>query len=273
MRQLLTLSSTFAYPFTTERRVQERLHRLTAAGRVHRWHYATAGQGSLSYFTLSGLGYRLLHPDREAPVSRGLFSAVGVARQAHTQSLAQVLVHFFVAAHQSATTVTEFHRENALRLTCEGESLYPDATFELSPRDGVRFRFFVELDNASETVAGLADLDSLGRKLAFYERYQDTLTERFRVLVITTAGPRRVENILQAAKTAARNPQRSLAYAATLRDFLAASEPLSAACFHNHRTEAVAMLSTAFKPIGILGRDTERQCLASDHLVIPMCQK
>src|SRR6266436_5899805 len=34
VRQLLTLSVTFAYPFTTERRVQERLQKLCAAGRV-----------------------------------------------------------------------------------------------------------------------------------------------------------------------------------------------------------------------------------------------
>lgn len=53
VRQLLKLSVTFAYPFTTERRVQERLHQLCAAGRVRRWLYATAGQGALSYYTLS----------------------------------------------------------------------------------------------------------------------------------------------------------------------------------------------------------------------------
>src|SRR5438876_10886010 len=117
VRQLLTLSTTFAYPFTTERRVQERLHRLSAAGRVHRWRYATAGQGALSYFTLSPLGYRLLHSDAEALPGRGLCRPVGVARQAHTIALADALVHLFVAARESNVAVEDFRRENALRLT------------------------------------------------------------------------------------------------------------------------------------------------------------
>src|SRR6267142_4637579 len=61
VRQLLKLSATFVYPFTTERRVQERLHRLCAAGRVRRWLYATAGRGALSYYTLSLRGFQVLH--------------------------------------------------------------------------------------------------------------------------------------------------------------------------------------------------------------------
>ena len=72
VRQLLSLSATFIYPFTTERRVQERLQKLAAAGRVRRWRYATAGQGALSYYTLSPLGYRLLHGFDTAPSGRGL---------------------------------------------------------------------------------------------------------------------------------------------------------------------------------------------------------
>src|SRR5438270_12286257 len=94
VRQLLKVSSTFAYPFTTERRVQERLQRLCAAGRVRRWRYATAGQGALSYYTLTPLGCRLLHGHDAAPSGRGFFGPVGVARQAHTQALAEAIVHF-----------------------------------------------------------------------------------------------------------------------------------------------------------------------------------
>src|SRR5713226_23401 len=80
VRQLLKLSTTFAYPFTTERRVQERLQKLCAAGRVRRWRYATAGQGALSYYTLALLGYRLLQGHDTAPPGRGHFGPVGVAR-------------------------------------------------------------------------------------------------------------------------------------------------------------------------------------------------
>src|SRR6266581_3741514 len=92
VRQLLKLSATFIYPFTTERRVQERLHRLSAAGRVRRWRYATAGQGALSYYTLSPLGFRLLHGSEATVMGRGHFGPVGVARQAHTRALAEVIV-------------------------------------------------------------------------------------------------------------------------------------------------------------------------------------
>src|SRR5438309_1645785 len=99
VRQLLKLSATFSYPFTTERRVQERLQNLCAAGRVRRWLYATAGQGALSYYTLSHLGYQLLHGADALPQGRGAFGPVGHARQPHTQALADAIVHLFVAAH------------------------------------------------------------------------------------------------------------------------------------------------------------------------------
>src|SRR6266478_8242960 len=105
VRQILRLSASFAYPFTTERRVQERLHRLCAAGRVRRWPYATAGQGALSYYTLSPLGYRLLHGHDALPTGRGLFGPVGIARQAHTQALAEVVVQFLLGAHRSSVPV------------------------------------------------------------------------------------------------------------------------------------------------------------------------
>src|SRR5438046_1812116 len=101
VRQLLKLSRTFAYPFTTERRVQERLQCLAAAGRVRRWRYATAGQGALSYYTLAPLGYRLLHGHDAVPSGVGLFGPIGVARQAHSQALAEAIVHLFVAADQA----------------------------------------------------------------------------------------------------------------------------------------------------------------------------
>ena len=149
IQQLLRLSVTFAYPFTTERRVQERLQRLTAVGRVHRWLYATAGQGMLSYFTVSPLGFRLLHPECETLPGRGLCHEVGIARQAHTHALAEVLVSLFVAAKAAGVTIEDFHRENVLRLTHAGESLYPDAAFALRSPSGECYRFFLELDNAT----------------------------------------------------------------------------------------------------------------------------
>src|SRR5712691_6277490 len=116
VQQLLKLSATFVYPFTTERRVQERLHRLCAAGRVRRWRYATAGQGALSYYTLSPLGFRLLHGGEAVPTGRGHFGPIGVARQAHTRALAEAVVHLQLGAHRAGIPVEDFRRENAVRL-------------------------------------------------------------------------------------------------------------------------------------------------------------
>ena len=66
--QLLKLSTTFSQPFTDERKVRARMQTLAEAGRVHRWRYAIAGRGSLQYYTLSRLGYKLLYgPDAPAP--------------------------------------------------------------------------------------------------------------------------------------------------------------------------------------------------------------
>src|SRR5437016_3330105 len=122
VRQLLKLSKAFGHSFTTERRVQERLQKLCAAGRVRRWRYATAGQGALSYYTLTPLGYRLLHGHDAAPSGRGLFGPVGVARQTHTRALAEAIVHLGIGAHHADVSIENFRRENTLRLTVGDES-------------------------------------------------------------------------------------------------------------------------------------------------------
>src|SRR5436190_507261 len=81
--QMLKLSEAFGAPFTSERRVRERLQQLCAAGRVRRWHYATAGRGALGYYTLSRLGHQLLHASEEAFAAKRAFGPVGIARQFH----------------------------------------------------------------------------------------------------------------------------------------------------------------------------------------------
>lgn len=241
VRQLLKLSATFAYPFTTERRVQERLHRLTAAGRVRRWRYATAGQGALGYYTLSPLGYRLLHNCDAVPAGRGPFHAVGVARQAHTQALAEAIVHLFVGGYRGGLPIENFRRENTVRLGLGNGSLYPDGAFELRPDPTTRFTFYVEIDNRTETVTVGASQDSWGRKVQFYENYQDAQGERFRVLLVTTGGPRRLAHMLRTAADLARNRGRSLVYGITLSDLLASNMPLTSACFQNHQGQPVAL--------------------------------
>lgn len=245
VRQLLALSPTFAYPFTTERRVQERLHRLCAAGRVRRWPYATAGRGALSYFTLTPLGFRLLHGHDTQAAGRGLFGPVGVARQAHTHALAEVIVHLFAAAARAGVTIEDFRRENTVRLCVGDESLYPDGAFALPSETGTQFQYFVEFDNRTETVWPGSALDSWGRKVRFYERYQDAQPQRFRVLAITSGGPARLGNMLRCAAAQARNPLRSLVYGASLQEFLATADPLRGSCFLDHRGRSVALLPAA----------------------------
>lgn len=240
--QLLKLSAVFAYPFTTERRVQERLHRLCAAGRVRRWPYSTAGRGALSYYTLSPLGFRLLHGGEAVPSGRGHFGPVGVARQAHTRALAEAVVHLQLGAHRAGVPVEDFRRENAVRLQAGEDSLYPDSAFALRPYPEARYSFFIEIDNRSETVWPGATPDSWGRKVQFYERYQDAQAERFRVLAITTGGPQRLANMLRCAAELSRNPRRSLVYGATMTDLLQADDPVQAACFRNHLGEPVALV-------------------------------
>ncbi len=162
---------------------------------MRRWLYATAGRGALSYYTLAPLGYRLLHGPDSAFPARGHFGPVGIARQAHTQALADAIVHLFVGASRAGISVETFWRENALRLSIASECLYPDAAFQVPGPDG-RFAFFVELDNRTETVCIGASLDSWGRKVRFYEKYQDAQADRFRVLLITTGGPERLSHML-----------------------------------------------------------------------------
>lgn len=242
IRQMLKLSATFAYPFTTERRVQERLHRLCAAGRVHRWVYATAGQGAVSYFTLTPLGYQLLHgPDAPTP-NRGHFRPIGIARQRHARALAEAIVHTMVSAHRARVGVADFHAENALRLTVGSESLYPDSALDLVQADTRPFHFYVELDNSTEAIGGLGNVDTWQRKAAFYERFQDSQANRFRVLVFTTGRPERLHHILACAASAARNLRRSLIYGIGLSEYLAESDPLRSPCFRDHRGRPVALV-------------------------------
>lgn len=260
VRQLLRLSTTFARPFTTERRVQERLRALCAAGRVRRWIYATAGQGALGYYTLTPLGYRLLHGPDAVPPVRGLCGPVGIARQRHTRHLAAVIVHLLVAAHRAGLPVERFHRENALALRAGEETLYPDCTLALRAPGGTLLTFYVELDNATETVRSGGNADAWERKLRFYEAYQNLCPERFRVLGVTSAGPARRQHLLSAAAAVARDPRRSLLYGVTLEDLLGEDEALQKAVFRDHRGRPVALV-----PPGLLTKfvSTSAAVLAS----------
>ena len=241
-RQLLTVSVTFAVPFTTERKVRGRLYLLAASGRVRRWQYAAAGRGAPNYYTLTRLGFRLLHgPEAALPAKRS-FGPVGVARQYHTHALADFLVHALIAAHHEGLSLTEFWRENGVRVTVGSDSIYPDCTFQLRTPEGAELRFFVELDNRGERVRSPHDVESWERKIRLYEAYQDACRRRFRVLVVTTRGGERLRHILATAADNARNKARSLFYGIGLDGFRREANPLHAPCFRDHQGRPAALV-------------------------------
>jgi hypothetical protein len=240
--QLLTFSQTFATPFTTERRVRERLHQLCAAGRVRRWQYATAGQGAPNYYTLSLLGYRLLHGDEARPPTKRYFDPVAIARQHHTSSLADFIVHTATSAHRLDIPMTGFCRENTIAIHSGDDVIYPDCAFLLVPPGRSELRFFVELDNSTERLRSTTDSDNWQRKLSIYEARADAMPDRrFRLLVITTRSRGRLDNILRLAAESSRNAYRSLVYGVHLPAYLAQTEGVSARCFTDHRGRAVSL--------------------------------
>ena len=243
VRQLQKLSATFALPFGSERRIQERLLALADAGRVQRRLYAVASRGGApSYYQLTLLGYRILHGEGTAAPSRRAFKEVGVAHQHHTRCLAEFLVHTFVCAHGSSIAVEDFYRENALRLDAGQRTLFPDSAFQLRLPRAEAFNYLVELDNGSERIRSQKDVESWETKIRLYEALQDSTPRRFRVLVVCTRSQERLRHILDAAAALAGNPRRSLFYGIHLQDYLAQSDALRERCFRDHSGAAVAAM-------------------------------
>lgn len=241
VRQLLKISLTFPAPFTSERRLQDRLRILTTAGLLQRWPYATGDRSAVYYYTLPTATCRLLSGD-DLRITKAQ-GAVGISRQHHTRCLADFRVHTLVAARASGIAVTEVYRENALRLDVNDKSLYPDLAFTLISPAGQVLRFFVEMDNGTEPITSPRERDSWQKKLAFYEALQDACGYRFRVLGIVTRSPTRLNHIIATAAAMSRNPQRSLFLGACLEYYLANDGPLENPCFLDHRGQAVPLVA------------------------------
>jgi hypothetical protein len=165
-----------------------------------------------------------------------------VARQPHTRALADFIVHTVVCAHRGDVLIGEFWRENELRLESQSESLYPDCAFQLLAPGDRTFTFYVELDNGTQSVQSPKDRESWERKIRFYERLRDSSGTRFRVLVVSTHSQQRLAHILKTAAALARNPDRSLVYAAGLGEYLAQGEPLTTPCFLDHLGRHVSLV-------------------------------
>lgn len=240
--QLLKLSQTFKRPFTTERRVRERLQTLTQNKLTWRWLYATAGAGSVNYYTLSRLAYRVVYGRDELVLPRRSFGPVSLAHQYHSRSLADFIVHTAVAAHRAAYSFTGFCRENTVNVEVGRDRLYPDCAFKLVSPEGEERNFLVELDNRTERVRSGKEVQSWERKIRLFDAYADQCGFRFRVLVVTTRSQERVRNILETARQLQRNPDRALFYGVNLETYLTIPDAVTIPCFRNHLGEPVSLV-------------------------------
>ncbi len=235
-QQLLKLSHSFCLPFTTERRVRERLQQLERQHWLTSWLYATASRGgSPSYWKLTRDGYRVLHGTDAVLPKRRYFEEIAIGHHHHTKCLADFLVQTFVDAHRLGIKVRYFARENSVRMEAAGSVLYPDCAFQLFTPSDRAFNFVVELDNGTERIRSPQDVESIERKIRGYDLHQSSTPSfdhgRFVVLFVTTRSPDRLTHILQAASRIMRNPRRTLFLGVTLSDFLNHNAPLTAPLF------------------------------------------
>lgn len=259
VRQLRKWSVTFAAPFTSERRLQERLRILCGAGLLRRFRYATEEFSAPSYWTLAPEGRALLQGADGPLPGPGACGPVGIARQQHTRCLADFIVHTAVGAHEAGILLTDFHRENTLALAVGEQRLYPDCALTLRVPGRPPLQFYVELDNGTEPMTSPRDRDSWEKKLRFYEDLRDSSAARFRVLALVTRSLERLEHIVALARQLTRNLQRSLCYGVCLSDYLAETDPLRAACFLDHRGRRVALVRWPREPLS----PTARSALAA----------
>ena len=245
VRQLFELSEAFpGKVFTSIRSVQDRLHKMRAAGWLRCWPYAVANRGAApQYYKPTLLGYRLLHGEDAVPSTKRQFAEIGVARHQHTYNLAEFLVHTIRVAHRRKLRLENFYRENTLRLVIGQETLWPDCAFELHTPDGRQFNFLVEIDNGTERVCSTKNVDSWQRKIRLYYALQaQSRPARFRVLILASRCSRRLAAILELARQLAPTPQLSLFYGTHLPRYLAHRDPLRAACFTDHRGRPVPLI-------------------------------
>ncbi len=252
-RQLQRLSEIFQHgAFASERRVRQRLQQLEG-GSVHRARLmgagpvdvglaGQAGTGCPNLYYLSREGFEVLH-GHDAPLPpRTVFQPIPFARQHHSHALAEFIVHTLVAAHRMRIPLKEFYRENALVLRVGRETLLPDATFTLTTEEWSDLHYLVELDNSTEPLNARSD-HSWKRKIQLYDSLADAAAKRFRVLVVTTKGSRRLDAILDLVAKTARNPKRIVFIGVPLADYLRRPLPLHEACFRNHRGEFLPLIS------------------------------
>jgi hypothetical protein len=161
----------------------------------------------------------------------------------HSHALAEVIVHLVAAAHRAGAEIAGFCRENTVALTDGQYAIYPDSAFQLVHRSGVRFSYFVELDNSTERLVSDKHADSWERKIRVYESVRSSTPTRFRVLVFTTRSAERVAHILSLAKRLTTNSQRRLFCGTALPAFLRTEQALTQPVFRDHFGQETALFS------------------------------
>ncbi|QDU52964.1 replication-relaxation family protein [Gimesia panareensis] len=239
VQQLFRLSQTFVAPFTQLRLLQRRLQKLTEAGYLQAWPYATTGVGTPHYFKLTRSGFQRLHGVQVELPRRRYFEAIAENHHGHTRALGEFLVHLLVTAHKQGVHVKNLVRENTLKIQAGDKALFPDSGFQLVTPAGKTFQYLVELDNSTERIRSNKAVESIESKLRGYDQHQGTFDsfepDHYVVLFVTTRSSERLDHIMQAAKQVMANPRRTVFLGTHLPTFLACANPLDEVCLVDNR--------------------------------------
>ncbi len=260
---LLRYSQTFRQPFTNDRLLRRRLQRLRQVGWVRCWPYASTSPASANYYKLTPAGYRMLNGPTAPMPRRSFFHPISMALQQHTQYLADFIVATTVAAHHSRVSVADFYAENTLQLSLDGEQARPDCAFRLETEAPSSFNYLVELDNSNEPVFSNKERDSLARKVRFYDRYQDAIPARMRVLFLFAGSETRMDRFLGVVRQITGHRDRRLILAALLSDYLTAVNQLAAPVFYDRFGQPHALI-----PAGIVPRQRQFVPKRVDQLLL-----
>jgi hypothetical protein len=245
-QQLLKASQTFDQPFTSDRKLRERLQEHAVAGWVRTFTYAMSASGQLNYYKLTADGYRLLNGP-EAPLPKpSFFREVSPALQRHTRHLADVVVQTILHARRLGVPILDQVGENQLSLALGDRVQKPDHSFRLATRDDI-YTYYDELDEGTEPIASTKQRESLEAKIRFHEDYQNATGERYRVRMIFAKTSARLAQFLQLARRNGTR-QRCIFYAVFLEDYLKHGSPLTTPIFLDHFNRLQLLVPASASP-------------------------
>jgi hypothetical protein len=231
-RQLLKLSQAFDQPFTSDRKLRERMQEHAAAGWIHTYTYATPTAGQLNYYRLSQEGFRLLYGPETPLPKRSAFREVSPALQRHTRHLADVIVQTNIHAHRLGIQILNQLGENKLTLSLGDRLQKPDYSVRLVTRDDA-YTFYDEMDESTEPIMSTKQRESLEAKIRFHEDYQNATGERYRVRMIFAQVSARMAQFVHLARKYSTR-QRVIFYAVYLEDYLKHGSSFTSPMFLDH---------------------------------------